>query len=152
LKLDGTELYKTRSAATVDTKGSLVLFRDSLNKVRRGTEKNNCLIYVSFASYDQKIVSSNIFYFCAPKDLLLQKPVIESSISKDGNKVIVTIGTNVPAKNVFVTMEGAELISGSSDNYFDLLPNDKKVLVFYSDKSEEELKKLLRVTTLRDTY
>lgn len=152
MKLDGTEIHRMKSAATLDTKGSVVLYRDSLNKIRGGAEKNNCLVYVAFVSYDQKIVSSNIFYFCKPKELLLQKPVIENTISKDGNKITVTVTSNVPAKNVFVSIEGAELISGSSDNYFDLLPYDKKVLVFYSDKSAEELKKLIQVRTLRDTY
>ncbi len=61
------------------------------------------------------------YFFEKPKDLLLEKPTIQI---KKIDKTTIEVSTNVLAKNVFLFQEGTFF----DDNYFDLLPNEKRIL------------------------
>ncbi|OGS82037.1 MAG: beta-mannosidase [Flavobacteria bacterium RIFCSPLOWO2_12_FULL_31_7] len=61
------------------------------------------------------------YFFEKPKDLLLEKPII---LIKKIDETTIEVSTNVLAKNVFLFQEGTFF----DDNYFDLLPNEKRIL------------------------
>lgn len=62
------------------------------------------------------------YFFVKPKELLLQKPTIK--IKKINNQTI-EISTDILAKNIFLSAENEPFFS---DNYFDLLPNEKRII------------------------
>lgn len=62
------------------------------------------------------------YFFAKPKDLALQKP---SVAIKRINEQTIEISTNVLVKNVFLSAESETFFS---DNYFDLLPNEKRII------------------------
>ena len=79
------------------------------------------------------------YFFAKPKDLALQKP---SVAIKRINEQTIEISTNVLVKNVFLSAESETLFS---DNYFDLLPNEKRII-----KLSKPVKDI-KVTSLFDT-
>ena len=68
-------------------------------------------------------ITSTLYYFIKPKDLLLQKPDIKITIDEKG---FVHVTSNTLAKNVFIETNRDEF--RLSDNYFDLLPNETKTI------------------------
>ena len=151
MKFDGTTVFNETQQITFSTEIKRTLGFDSLFILAGADLKKDFLIYTQLIS-EGKEVSSNIFYFYPAKDLTLPKPIITSEFIKDNNKITLKLKTNVLAKNVFVSIEGAEMLNDISDNYFDLLPGEEKTLYFSSEKSVEELKKTLMIKTVRDTY
>ena len=61
------------------------------------------------------------FFFVKPKDLELKNPTIEI---KSVGETLIEITTNSLAKNVFLKTEDIFFV----DNYFDLLPNEKRII------------------------
>jgi beta-mannosidase len=76
------------------------------------------------------------FFFAKPKDLKLKKPTIQ--IKKLGEKTI-EITTDFLAKNVFLSTENETFFD---DNYFDLLPNEKKIIKLSKPFSAIKIKTL----------
>ena len=145
----GKEIYRTDGTDTL-----------KIGKNTRGTDKalwdeisndQPAVLSVKFIS-NGKVICSNTFYPLAMKYEKLPTPIITSEFIKDNNKITLKLKTNVLAKNVFVHIDGAEMLNDISDNYFDLLPGEEKTLYFSSEKSVEELKKALTIKTVRDTY
>ncbi|MEL1247306.1 beta-mannosidase [Flavobacterium helocola] len=83
-------------------------------------DTQNSYIKLEFISGDNHFVSA--FFFDKPKDLKLSKPNIEIKII---DEVTIEISSDVLAKDVFLSSEN-ELFFG--DNYFDLLPNEKRII------------------------
>lgn len=83
--------------------------------------------FASFELHEAVLIVSlkdtkTYFFFAKPKDLKLQKPKI---FMKQIDDLTLEVSTDVLAKNVFLS---ADVPVHFSDNYFDLLPNEKKVI------------------------
>jgi beta-mannosidase len=78
------------------------------------------------------------YFFVSPKFLNLQKPNIKI---KKINEFTIEISTDILAKNVFLENKFGNL----SDNYFDLSPNEKKVIHSDSKVEIESIKSLFDV-------
>ncbi len=94
------------------------------------------VLSVSFPPLEQ-IYSRH--YFFKPKDLQLAKPNIQI---KNIDEVTIEISSDVLAKDVFLSSENEVFFE---DNYFDLLPNEKRIIKL--SKAAKEIK----VKTLFDT-
>ena len=75
---------------------------------------------------------------------------IEKSISFEDGKYTVTLESKYLAKDVFVEIpiQGAMF----SDNFFDLLPGEKKVVTITSPELTKRGKTAITVKHLRETY
>jgi len=82
---------------------------------------NNLVLSASF--YNEITTTNALHYFVKPKDLLLQKPEI---YFKYLNKNQIEISSDKLAKNVFLKTDNKSY--NFEDNYFDLLPNEKKII------------------------
>ena len=70
------------------------------------------------------------FYFAKPKDLKLINQKITKSITKTDNRFFITLKSAVLQKDMFLfTNEKGHF----SDNFFDLLPNETKIIEFTTD-------------------
>ncbi len=82
-----------------------------------------------------KFVSNNkywqsTYFFEKPKDLKLSEPTIQVNIIDD---LTIELTSDVLAKNVFLSSEEGVFFS---DNYFDLLPNEKKENTTFKKNSD----------------
>lgn len=100
-------------------------------------DKHNSYLKLEYISGDNRFES--VFFFEKPKDLKLQKPNIQINII---DELTIEISTDILAKDVFLTSENNAFFD---DNYFDLLPNEKRIIKL--SKSAKEIK----VMSLYDT-
>lgn len=83
--------------------------------------------YLSFAlKKDGDVISESTVLFVQPKHLTLAKPEIKVSFGETPDKLILRLGTDVLAK--YLALETGAWNVVFSDNYFDLLPGDEKVI------------------------
>ena len=104
-----------------------------------------------FNRENNTIITENILYLSAFKNLNLPMPELSYNITETHNHFKVILKTKKLAKNIF-------LASGSnynfSDNYFDMLPNTEKTVSIKKTDLEtlESFTEKVKVITLTDTY
>jgi beta-mannosidase len=146
----GNELKRWNKNVTITANSSqshLELVKsDFLNE----TVLNKVFLYAELLS-NKKVLSENIMYLVPYKELTLPKPQITYSILENENQFIVELKTDKLAKNVFISTNSTH---NFSDNYFDMLPNSKKVVVIKKGESDDykSFKEHLKIISLVDTY
>jgi beta-mannosidase len=109
----------------------------------------------SFLVFDMEVagkkVSRNEVFFDATHSLdLPPKPKIETTFSKTGEDVAVTLQSSQLARNVYLSF--GDLNVQFSDNYFDLLPGEPATIHLKSSASPDQLKAAMTVTSLMDSF
>lgn len=133
IDFEGKILWRSTSEIQVEENTSKVYY--AINK--RDFEKFNSkqsVLSVKFVG-DDSDVKSALFYFEKPKDLELKQPKIMVKRLDDNT---LEISTDVLAKNVFLSSDKTHF----SDNYFDLLPGEKKKIHFEGKTAKIEIKSL----------
>ncbi len=115
VNFDGRKLWEARRTMHVVENSSNVYVRIP-KKELEVYALNNTFLKISFVSETRKI--NSLFYFAKPKELQLSKPTITIQTI---NPTTIEITSDVLAKNVFLSDENVFF----SDNYFDILPNQK---------------------------
>ena len=75
-------------------------------------------------------LADEVFYFAYPKDQKLPEARIETSVKKRGEAIEMTLKTDKLARDIFieVPVQGVRF----SDNFFDLLPGQRKKITITS--------------------
>ena len=129
LSFDGKLLWNTSKKATVAENSSSIVF-EILKADFSNFDLNQAVLNVRFKN------ESSDYFFVKPKDLKLTKPEIKI---KTIDELTLEISTNVLAKNVFLT---SEIEVFFEDNYFDLLPNEKRMIKVSKQAGSVKVKSL----------
>jgi len=133
LDFNGNNLWEVNLVSVCSPNSSKVHFRIPKSEFKTFS-LNNMVLSASFIS-DSKAIATN-YFFSKPKDLKLTQPNIQI---KRINELTIEVTSDVLAKNVFLSSkEGAFF----SDNFFDLLPN-QKVLIQLSKPADSIVVKSL---------
>ncbi len=108
------------------------------------------MVFVAELVEDGKLLSKNYYYFLPFKQLKAPAPTVEHSIVKTDKGFDITLSTDKLAKNVYLQI--ADEKGFFSDNYFDLLPNEKVSVNLKTAISEEKLNEVLTIRTLDDAF
>lgn len=113
-------------------------------------QRKNSVVYVVLKDETNQTIAENKYYFYWPKDLNLPITHIEQNITYNDGECIITLTCDNLAKNVFVEIpiHGAKF----SDNFFDLLPGEKKVITISSPELKSSFNNPISITHLRETY
>lgn len=82
---------------------------------------NEVVLSVSYSLKSGK-TGKSLYYFVKPKDLKLTKPTIKINKIDD---LTIEVSSDVLAKNVYLSSDESTFFS---DNYFDVLPNEKVIV------------------------
>jgi beta-mannosidase len=88
---------------------------------------NGNFITVSLKNKNGFLVENN-YFFTQPKNMNLTKPNILSTVEENGSYWVITLKSDVLAKNLYLNFTGTEGLF--SDNYFDLLPGIERKITF----------------------
>lgn len=125
LSFDGNSLWKVSKEVTIKENSSMIVYEIPKDEFEKRDLKN-CVLHIQFNQ-----IAAN-YFFVKPKDLKLQKPNIQ--IRKFDERTI-EISSDILAKNVFLSSTNNAFFE---DNYFDLLPNEKRIIKL--SKAPENLK------------
>ncbi len=148
----GNIIKKFENDINISGNASKVYFTDEISRLLLGRSKNELLLHTEISENDSTNIENDIHYFVKPKDLNLPIPKIEVTVEDLGNSSYrIIVSTDFLAKNVFIQSPDE---GHFSNNYFDLLPNTSKAIIFESN-TNSELKldaSNFVTTTLVDSY
>ena len=133
LDFNGTKLWEVNLVSVCSSNSNKVHFRIP-KKEFETFQPNNSVLSAGFIS-ETKATSTN-YFFSKSKDLKLTKPTIE--INKI-DELTIEVTSDVLAKNVFLTSKENTFFS---DNYFDVLPNQKVVVKLSKPSDKIDVKSL----------
>lgn len=119
IDFSGQEIWTKNVAISVAKNTSANVFQFSLDSLK--TNRKNTVLIASFLN------NTSYYYFDKPKNLELQKAVIEEEITKTATGFSIALKSTTLQKEVFLY---SNIKGHFEDNFFDLLPNQKKVIYF----------------------
>ena len=122
IDFNGNKIWKDRVTANLDANVSKLIF--ALNLENLSFDKNKSLLVISNEN------ASWVHYFVKPKDLKLKQDSIKKKITKTSEGFIIELSSETLQKDVFLFCNDK---GHFSDNYFDLLPNKTKTIVFKTE-------------------
>lgn len=127
--------------------GNSTLIKVPLSAIRIENKASNFVV-VSLRLDDKVIAAQNLF-FNPVKDLNLPMAKINYQIKENKGKKVIELTCDVLAKNVCLSLDG-ESNYHFSDNYFDVLPQQKNVIELKSTLSVDEIKQKLRLMQVKN--
>jgi beta-mannosidase len=150
MDLPGKGLWEKSIPCRVKPNSSQNFFEMDVDDLLENYDRRNIVLKASFLQ-GKECLSSNLYYFVPPKDLLLTPPNIKFTIvSSEKGFPIIELSCETLAKNVFLSID--EDKGFFTDNYFDLLPGEKVRVHFAADRKVENLSKKLKSISLIDTF
>ena len=150
--VSGRTLEKGENEVAVPRRSSKRVQTLNLMKVLRNTSSRDVMVWLELV-VDGAVVSRNLVAFEKPKKLDLQDPEIATTVKKhkDGS-FTVTLKAQKPALYAWLDVKGAD--ARFSNNFVHLRPKQAVRIELKPARpiALEELKKRLRVRSLRDTY
>lgn len=100
--------------------------------------------------HDGKTLFDGHKFLTVPKELVLPHPHLKKAIETTPQGIVLTLTTDCLAKDVFIEIptQGADF----SDNFFDLLPGEHKIVSITSPHITPDDIARIRIRTLTDTY
>jgi beta-mannosidase len=151
MDFDGRVIWESASLVTIDANSGKVFHE--VNKAEFEQEYRKEIantVFVCEILENGKILSKNNFFFKPFKELKIATPTVKYEISKAENGFNIQLKTDKLAKNVYLQIGNEN--GFFSDNYFDLLPNEKATINLKTSISEEKLNEVLTLRTLDGAF
>ncbi|MFB6290505.1 MAG: glycoside hydrolase family 2 protein [Candidatus Bipolaricaulia bacterium] len=149
VNLEGKEINSEFIELDIPELASEKVMESPLEEVLRGKDRENLILKVAFKSRDYQ--SDNYHFFTPFKSLNLKQPEVSYSLS-DGN---LNVRTERPALFVKLDSKREKYNGRFTENYFQLLPGQKKKLAVLSSDEGDPIRfdeSDIRIKHLWDTY
>lgn len=141
---DGNNHVQKSKEVVIKGNASTELFSVPIKELFSKRSEKNILIKMELIDGDT-ILAKNIYYPVFPKDQELKPVNIQMEIAGPDDHTLV-IQTDKPARQIYLSVAGKNVFF--EDNYFDLLPGERKELDFMSDENIDVEE--IQVLTLND--
>ena len=149
LTLDGKKLAQVNRNVTAKALTSQVIFSSALGKLLKGSKREDVVFAVRFETAGAEPYT-NIGYSCRQKLMHYTRPNYSVDIEPAEGGYEVTVGSDVFARGVFLSLEGID--NFFSDNYFDILPGEKRKIHVSTSIGSDEMRRQLKILSLGDTF
>jgi beta-mannosidase len=152
MDFEGKEHWSEEKQIEIEASASKVYFEAAADQILNGKPKQNVLLWVQMFDSVNSLISENVLYFDAVKNLNLPLAEIKHKIEKTKDGFTLDLSTDKLAKNLYLRAD--EMEGHFSDNYFDLLPGESVQIGFLCQDSIQlpDFEKSLKIFTLVDTY
>ncbi len=148
MSLTGDVLFSKTKTYTAAPLSSATVFAESVDALLAGRMRGDVVIVVAFACADRTY--DNIGFLVRQKYMNYLPPNYDFSITPQGDGYEVEIGSDVFARGVFLSLEGID--NFFSDNYFNILPHERKTIHVRTSLPENDFRKQLKIISLGDIY
>ncbi|MDD2600836.1 MAG: glycoside hydrolase family 2 protein [Kiritimatiellae bacterium] len=147
MSLTGATHKERRESVTVEANSSLHALEIDLDDFLGGLSPSNVLVSAVFKS---RILKADSIYLLAPlKSFELPITTLKTEITEFKGGYSIKLSSDHFARGVYLALDDAES-PFFSDNYFDLLPGESRVVVVRSAKARDEFTRKLRVISMCD--
>lgn len=147
-QFNGKEIFNKTFDAEIKPNTSAQYFSLMKEEILNGNDERK-VVMIAELKNGNEVISRKEFFFEQPKNLLLDKPEIKLHIVKNNYVFEINLSTNILAKDVYLSLDEEGFFS---DNYFDLIPSETKVIEFKPNQPVENIEGKLKVMSLIDSY
>jgi beta-mannosidase len=146
LDFEGKILWNQIIPVEILPLSSAIKFEKSVGEVLKGSDRTKTVLYVALKR-EEELLSENLLYFTAAKELSLKKPYVKYEIKKEGEGFTISLSSKNLAKNLYLSYAGEGCFS---DNFFDLLPGKIRKIKLLTEESPERVKSRIKFMSLWD--
>jgi beta-mannosidase len=145
---NGKELKKISVPVSMEANSSKLILEKTGKDITSGIDTTNAVCIVKLLQ-GKKVLTTNYSYFAAAKNLNLPKATITRKITPTPTGYTVELSSDKYARYVFLSIDKKGFFS---DNYFNLMPGEKKIITYTTTLKFDNFEKDLKVMSLVDTY
>ena len=150
--LDGKKQGKPirLNTLTVPANTSQCVYRIKPDTWLSPEEQQRCFMQLTLKDKAGNTLAETVYFFRKTKDLLLPETTVSCKIKQKDGMCELTLFSPALAKDVFIEipLQGARF----SDNFFDLLPGERKTVVITSPQIKKGEELPLTIKHIRETY
>lgn len=130
MDFDGKVHGKWTQSGRLAANTSVLFMKKSADELQGKLSAANSLLHFTLKDKNGVTLADDVFYFAYPKDQKLPEANIETSVRRRGNTIEMTLKTDKLARDIFVEVpvQGVRF----TDNFFDLLPGQRKKITITS--------------------
>lgn len=130
MDFDGKVHGKWTQNGKLAANASVLFMKKSADELQGKLSAANSLLHFTLKDKNGVTLADDVFYFAYPKDQKLPEANIETSVRRRGNTIEMTLKTDKLARDIFVEVpvQGVRF----TDNFFDLLPGQRKKITITS--------------------
>lgn len=147
LDFEGTRIALHAQPATIPANGTCVAFDRSLGELLEGRRREEALLRATFD--DGRRTYAAVRILAAPKEAALPAAEIAREVRPVAGGYEVTLSADRFARAVWLTIDGTD--HHFSDNYFDLLPGERRTVSVRTPLPQAEFERQLRVLHMQQT-
>lgn len=147
--LDGTPVMTKTFGCTADALSSKRVLEAPVSDLLGKHRKGEVIFHTTFSLSGERVYD-NVAFATKQKFMDYQQPEYTLDIVPSGDGYDVTVGTDVFARAVFLSLEGID--NFFSDNYFNILPGGRKTIHVTTPLSEQDFKKQLKMISMGDVH
>ncbi len=146
--LDGTPLMTKSFDYTAKPLTSVQVFGEKVADLVKGHDRGDVIFHTTFETAGKTY--DNIGFSTKQKLMRYAAPKYSVEIVPAGDGFDVTIGSDVFARAVFLSLDGID--NFFSDNYFNVLPGKSRTIHVTTPLSESDFRKQLKVVSMGDVH
>lgn len=130
MDFNGKVYRKQKVDGLLPANTSKLFYQEPVEQALAGRDSATTFMHMVVKSKKGEVLSDEIYYFAHPKDQLLPKTPLQWQVKQKNGYCEVTVKADKLARDIFieVPVQGVRF----SDNFFDLLPGQKKKVIITS--------------------
>lgn len=130
MDFDGKAHGKWTQDGRLAANSSVLFMKKRAGELQGKLSAANSLLHFTLKTKKGVTLADDVFYFAYPKDQKLPEANIETSVRRRGDAIEMTLKTDKLARDIFVEVpvQGVRF----TDNFFDLLPDQRKKITITS--------------------
>lgn len=130
MDFDGEVHGKWTQSGMLAANSSVLFMKKRAGELQGKLSAANSLLHFTLKDKNGVTLADDVFYFAYPKDQKLPEANIETSVRRRGDAIEMTLKTDKLARDIFVEVpvQGVRF----TDNFFDLLPGQRKKITITS--------------------
>lgn len=134
MDFDGKAHGKWTQSGMLAANSSVLFMKKRAGELQGKLSAANSLLHFTLKDKNGATLADDVFYFAYPKDQKLPKANIETSVRRRGDAIEMTLKTDKLARDIFVEVpvQGVRF----TDNFFDLLPGQRKKITITSPEGD----------------
>ena len=148
MTLDGNPVFTKSFDYTAQPLTSNKIFSDKVSNLLNNYNRCDIIFYTTFETTDRKY--ENVGFSTKQKYMHYTAPDYKIDVVKNGDGYDVTIGSDVFARGVFLSLEGID--NFFSDNYFNIMPGCKQKILVTTSLSETDFRNQLKIISMGDVH
>lgn len=147
-RFDGESLWNRPVNVVLPANGAALIYSMPLSKLPVKYAENDLFLTATLAK-SVTTLDREVLFFTSPKNLRLPDPEIKTRVSDKGDHLVIEISANKFCKSLMLSSEDDE--ARFSDNFFDLLPGEIKLVTCTTTQRWEDFERGLKLIHLQQT-